>query len=58
MNMTAKLIMNSLYGRFAMKPIYTDQKFISKLELLILTENYEITELIDLKDDNFFCFLK
>jgi hypothetical protein len=55
MNMTAKLIMNSLYGRFAMKPIYTDQKFISKLELLILTENYEITELIDLKDDNFFC---
>lgn len=54
MNMTCKLIMNSLYGRFAMKPIYTDQVFINKKQLLKISEKYDITELIDLKDDEFF----
>jgi hypothetical protein len=55
MNMTCKLIMNSLYGRFAMKPIYTDQVFINKKQLTKLIEKYEVIDLIDLKDDNFFC---
>jgi len=47
--------MNSLYGRFAMKPIFTDQKFINKKQLTKLIEKYEIIELIDLKNDDFFC---
>jgi hypothetical protein len=55
MNMTCKLIMNSLYGRFAMKPIFTDQVFVNKNQLNKLIEKYEIIELIDLNDDNFFC---
>jgi len=55
MNMTCKLIMNSLYGRFAMKPIYTDQMFVNKNQLIKLIEKYEIIDLIDLKNNDFFC---
>jgi hypothetical protein len=55
MNMTCKLIMNSLYGRFAMKPIYTDQVFVNKNIFLKLAEKYEIIDFLDLKDDEFFC---
>jgi hypothetical protein len=54
MNMTCKLIMNSLYGRFAMKPIYTDQLFVNKEEFLKLAEKFSIIDWIDLKDNNFF----
>ena len=41
MNMTAKLIMNSLYGRFAMKHIYADQVFINKKKKQLLKYAYK-----------------
>lgn len=51
MNMIAKLLMNSLYGRFAMKPITNVQGFFTKTEFLKLVERFEILEYIDLKQD-------
>lgn len=56
MNLTCKLIMNSLFGRFAMKPITTTQSFMSRKDFYKLTENtnYEIDDFLDLGDLGFF----
>ena len=50
MNFTCKLFMNSLFGRFAMNPILTSQKFINKDDLV----NYQIKDFIDLEDEGYF----
>nr|YP_010561573.1 hypothetical protein OSR58_mgp17 [Ganoderma flexipes]UYX56944.1 hypothetical protein [Ganoderma flexipes] len=56
MNLTCKLIMNSLFGRFAMKPIITTQSFMSKKDFIKLTENtkYEIDDFLDLEANGLF----
>jgi len=38
-----------------MKPIFTDQVFVNKKQLTKLIENFEIIDLIDLKNNDFFC---
>ena len=54
MNSIAKLLMNSLYGRFAMKPIKHVQGFFTKEEFLKLIAEFEIEEYIDLNDSTLF----
>ena len=54
MNLTCKMLMNSLFGRFAMKPILSIQKFISKEEFKILTEKYLIEDYLDLGEYGYF----
>lgn len=54
MNLTCKLLMNSLFGRFAMRPILSIQKFISKEEFKIFTEKYLIEDYLDLGDVGYF----
>ena len=46
--------MNSLFGRFAMQPILSIQKFISKEEFKILTEKYLIEDYLDLDEYGYF----
>ena len=48
LNYTCKLIMNSLYGRFGMRPILTNQEFVNRDKFKELTEKYEIKDFIDL----------
>uniref|UniRef100_A0A896YU35 DNA-directed DNA polymerase n=1 Tax=Coniophora olivacea TaxID=85977 RepID=A0A896YU35_9AGAM len=48
MNLIAKLLMNSSFGRFGMKPINTTQAFLTKEEFLKISENYDVTDWIDL----------
>ena len=50
LNYTCKLIMNSLYGRFGMRPILTKQEFINKEKFLELSKNFEIKDFIDLEE--------
>ena len=54
MNMTCKLIMNSLYGRFAMKSIFSSQLFTSRDNFMKLTEKYQIEDFFELGDNEFF----
>lgn len=54
MNYTCKLILNSLYGRFGMRPIITQQKFMMKNEFLELSSKYDIIEVLDLEDSGLF----
>jgi DNA polymerase elongation subunit (family B) len=54
MNLIAKLLMNSLYGRFGMKPIINIQTFIERNQLDKIKNKFEINELIDLDNDGFF----
>ena len=54
MNLTCKYLMNSLFGRFAMQPILSIQKFISKEEFKILTEKYLIEDYLDLDEYGYF----
>ena len=54
MNLTCKMLMNSLFGRFAMKPILSIQKFIGKEEFKFLTEKYLIEDYLDLGDHGYF----
>lgn len=55
MNYISKLLMNSLYGRFAMKNFKNNHTFLSKNEFLKLIENdqIEIQNYIDLNDSLF-----
>lgn len=53
-NFTCKLIMNSLFGRFAMKPILSTQKFINKEDLNKITEKYQLEDFIDLEESGYF----
>ena len=48
LNLTCKLLMNSLYGRFGMKPITTTQKFVDRKTFLKLTQEYNEIDFIDL----------
>lgn len=50
MNLIAKLLMNSLYGRFAMKPIKNVQAFFTKKEFLKLIQKFEVEDYIDFND--------
>jgi len=52
MNMIAKLLMNSLYGRFAMKPIKNIQGFFSKIEFFKINRDFNVIDYIDLLDKN------
>lgn len=56
MNLTCKLLMNSLFGRFAMKPIISIQSFMNRKDFFKLTENklYEIEDFLDLGNAGFF----
>lgn len=53
MNYICKLLLNSLYGRFAMKPVDSFVTFIDKNdnELIKLTAKYDILDMVNL-DDN------
>ena len=52
MNYICKLIMNSLYGRFAMKPILYKIKFIDRdLNIFQFLENNDIHDYIDIDKD-------
>ena len=55
MNYISKLLMNSLYGRFAMKNIKNNYSFLDKSEFLKLLQNsnIEIENYIDLHDSLF-----
>jgi len=52
MNLIAKLLMNSLYGRFSMKDIQTVNIFVNKYELNNL--NLDLISSIKLNDDLYF----
>nr|WVH38150.1 DNA polymerase [Poriella subacida] len=54
MNLTCKLIMNSLYGRFGMAPILTKQEFVSKEKFKELTLSNEIVDFLDLDEYGLF----
>ena len=54
MNLICKLIMNSLYGRFGMKPILNIQKFIDTNQLDKIKIDFKIDEMIDLDKNGFF----
>jgi hypothetical protein len=56
LNLIAKLLMNSLFGRFAMKPSYEAQMFCSFDELKSLLQNnkFELLDFIDLDEDGYF----
>ena len=54
MNLTCKLLMNSLFGRFAMKPIINTQLFLDKEEFLEISKKFEIDDIIDLDDNGLF----
>ena len=58
MNYISKLLMNSLYGRFAMKNIKNNYSFLDKSEFFKLLENdqIEIENYIDLNDSLFVNF--
>jgi hypothetical protein len=55
MNMIAKLLMNSLYGRFAMKPIKNIQGFFSKDEFFKIGKEFSIIDYIDFLDKDNKC---
>ena len=59
MNYISKLLMNSLYGRFAMKNIKNNYSFLDKSEFFKLLENslIEIENYIDLNDSLFVNFV-
>nr|WVH37916.1 DNA polymerase [Dichomitus squalens] len=50
MNHICKLIMNSLYGRFRLRPINNKQSFVSRADFIDLTEksSIEIENILDL----------
>nr|UKQ56109.1 DNA polymerase family B [Taiwanofungus camphoratus]WRO45216.1 DNA polymerase family B [Taiwanofungus sp. YW-2023a] len=50
MNLVAKLFMNSLYGRFAMKTEFNKHEFTNFYNFKLLSEKFEITDFIDLGD--------
>ena len=54
MNFTCKLIMNSLYGRFGMHPILTQQVFVTKDEFMEFTQRHTIKDFLDLDDMGLF----
>ena len=54
MNYTCKLIMNSLYGRFGMKPITSQQEFVDKEKFLELSQEHTINDFIDLDESGLF----
>jgi len=54
MNAIAKLMANSLYGRFALNPILENHKFCSWEEFKTLSETCNIIEEMDLGEDSMF----
>ena len=51
MNFIAKLMMNSLYGRFAMHPQVNEYTFTSLEGCKLLSESYDIKDIIKLDND-------
>ena len=51
MNMIAKLLMNSAYSRFAMKPIITSQVIVVEQRFNSILENHEVLEQIEFVDN-------
>ena len=54
MNLTCKLLMNSLFVRFAMKQIINTKLFLDKEEFLEISKKFEIDDIIDLDDNGLF----
>jgi DNA polymerase type B, organellar and viral len=54
LNMIAKLMANSLYGRFALNPVLENHKFCSWDEFKELSETCNIIEEMDLGEDSMF----
>ena len=54
MNFICKLIMNSLYGRFGMKPIINKQEFVSSDKFKELSITNTITDFLDLDEYGIF----
>jgi len=54
LNLTAKLLLNSLYGRFAMKPITESKKFIEFDQFNKFAENNVISDYIEIDNDLLF----
>uniref|UniRef100_A0A896YSL2 DNA polymerase n=1 Tax=Coniophora olivacea TaxID=85977 RepID=A0A896YSL2_9AGAM len=54
MNLIAKLLLNSLYGRFGMEPQVHSHTFCTPAEFVSLTQKYEILDLISLTKELFF----
>jgi hypothetical protein len=54
MNMIAKLLQNSLYGRFALNPLLENHVFCNFEEFKSLTEKFNIIEEMDLGEDGMF----
>jgi len=50
MNLIAKLLMNSLYGRFGLNPLLPDTQIINKNSLEKIVDSSEITEIIEFED--------
>jgi hypothetical protein len=47
----AKLFLNTLYGKFGMKPVLDSHKIIDNDQIDFYLDNYNIKEFIDLKND-------
>ena len=55
LNLTCKLLMNSLYGRFGMKPITTTQAFMNKRQFdQLLQKNCVVNDFVDLGENGLF----
>ena len=54
MNLTCKLIMNSLYGRFGMAPIFKKQEFVSREAFNDMLGIEQIFDFLDLEEFGFF----
>jgi DNA polymerase elongation subunit (family B) len=52
MNYIAKLLLNSLYGRFGMNPIKNTQGFYSKEDFFKISKDFNIIEYVNFLDDN------
>ena len=54
MNYTCKLILNSLYGRFGMRPITARQEFMLKDKFNEVSQNHEVLDFLDLEENGLF----
>lgn len=54
MNLIAKLMMNSLYGRFAMRPINNEFTFCNWAEFKSITEKFLVNDYIQFNSESFF----
>ena len=54
MNLVAKLLLNSLYGRFGMQPLFHSNAFLNYEELQEKANKFEIHNIMEISDNLFF----